>query len=364
MRRRPIFTMLYKQFLEIADKLNPEFVANFDYWLATLPTNCQENITASVVSRNMGVSYSQAEAILRYAEKKCILEKYYLVTCPNDECGSYLAVISKDEIASILTEPQYCEECDEYKQITLEDIFVAYRVILQPDVSEDEISKEIEKRLKQGEETIINFCEADSLLNDKTTIYESFYNPSESAYAKFKELREKLDLDYGKNSTAKGKALEVLVLAIFNEIKGIKVTNDVKTETNQFDCTCLSSVHTLFPSIFNYLYPYFIIECKNEPDKKPNNTYCNKLLSIMSVNEAQIGIIVGRADATSTCFTIAREHYLRQSQLNKQQIILTFSDNDLKLLIDEKVNILEYLDFKIFQVTSNSPNAKYEMFEE
>ena len=56
--------MLYKQFLEITDKLNEEFVSNFDYWLATLPTNSQENITASLVARKMEVSYSQAEAIL------------------------------------------------------------------------------------------------------------------------------------------------------------------------------------------------------------------------------------------------------------------------------------------------------------
>lgn len=43
--------MLYKQFLEITDKLNPEFVEEFDYWLATLPTNRLENITASVVAK-------------------------------------------------------------------------------------------------------------------------------------------------------------------------------------------------------------------------------------------------------------------------------------------------------------------------
>ena len=47
-----------------------------------------------------------------------------------------------------------------------------------------------------------NFIEADSLSKDKTTLYEAFYNLSESAYSKFAELRDKLDLDYGKNTTA------------------------------------------------------------------------------------------------------------------------------------------------------------------
>ena len=41
--------MFYKQFLKITDILNPEFVENFDYWLATLPGNNQKNITASAV---------------------------------------------------------------------------------------------------------------------------------------------------------------------------------------------------------------------------------------------------------------------------------------------------------------------------
>ena len=122
--------MFYKQFSTIIDILNPEFVENFDYWLATLPrrnqknitevvsifvssisssaltfikyaglsslkisslspliemnfsTNIprrnQKNITASVVSARLEVKYSLAESILKFAEKQKILEKYYL----------------------------------------------------------------------------------------------------------------------------------------------------------------------------------------------------------------------------------------------------------------------------------------------
>ena len=62
--------------------------------------------------------------------------------------------------------------------------------------------------------------------------------------------------------TEKGKALEKLILGIFGEIKHTKATNDVKTQTNQFDCTVLCGVKTVFPSILNLLTPYFIVECK------------------------------------------------------------------------------------------------------
>jgi hypothetical protein len=352
--------MFYKQFSTIIDILNPEFVENFDYWLATLPRNNQKNITASYVSSRLGVKYSLAEAILKFAEKQKILEKYYLVKCP--DCDYNLSTITKDELADILINPIFCDECEEDKHISLDDVYTAYKVILQPDATEEEIARAIEKRLNQGEGTEVNFSKADSLSNDKTTLYEAFYNPSESAYNKFKELREKLDWDYGKNTTAQGKALEVLMIEIFNQIKGVRGTNDVKTKTNQFDCTCLSGFNTVFLSVFSYMAPYFVIECKNEPKNAPNNTYCNKLLSIMDTNEAQLGIVVGRKDATGPCFTISREHYLKHSESRRQQIIITFSDDDLKYLIDDEVNLLEYLEYKIFQVTSNSPDSTYEMF--
>ena len=328
--------MFYKQFLTIIDVLNPDFVESFDYWLATLPRNNQKNITASVVSSRLGAKYSLAESILKFAEKQHILESYYLVKCP--DCDYNLDIITKDEVADVLINPVFCDECGEDKKITLDDIYVAYKVIQQADVSEDEIARAIDKKLKQSEESDANFFKAE-----------------------FIEQREKLDLDYGKNTTAKGKALETLVLEIFNQIRYVRGTNDVKTKTNQFDCTLLCGVDTIYLSVFNYLSPFFIIECKNEKEK-PDNTYINKLQSIMDTNDAQFGIVFGRKDATKPCFEISREHYLLHKTSNKQQIIITCSDEDLKYIIDKKVNLLKYLHYKIMQIICNSPTATYEMF--
>lgn len=353
--------MFYKQFSTIIDILNPDFVENFDYWLATLPRQSKRNITASAVSARLGVSYSLAESILKYAEKQKILEKHYLAKCP--DCDNTLSVLSKGEIAEALLEPMYCDDCEEDKHISAADIYIAYKVIQLPDVTEGEIKEAIEKRLNQGEGITVNFTMADSLSHDINTIYESFYNPSESAYQKFHELRNKLDLDYGDDTTAKGKALEMLIKEIFNNIRGVKCTNDVKTQTNQFDCTALCGIKPMTLSVFDYLAPYFIIECKNEPKKKPDNTYCNKLLSIMDTNAAKVGIVFGRLDATRTCFTISREHYLTHSVNLKQQLIITCSDKDLEYLIDKQVNLLIYLEYKFLQVTSGSPNSTFEMFK-
>lgn len=351
--------MFYKQFSTITDILNPEFVENFDYWLATLPRNNQKNITASTVSARLGVKYAIAEKILGFAEKQKILEKYYLIKCP--DCDYNLDSVEANELARTIVEPVYCDECEENKRISIDDVYTAYKVILNPDVSEDEITAAIEKRLSQSSNVNVNFTKADSLANNIMDLYKVFYNPSESAYDKFRELRDKLDLDYGRDTTAKGKALEELILEIFNQIQYVKGTNDVRTKTNQFDCTMLCGINTPFLSVFNVLSPCFIIECKNEK-KKPDNNYTNKLESIMDTSNAQFGIVFGRKDATSTCFVISREHYLVKMDSAKQRIVITCCDQDLDYIINKRVNLLEYLEYKIFQITNNSPTSRFEMF--
>lgn len=353
--------MFYKQFSKVTEALNPEFVENFDYWLTTLPSNNKANITPSVVSSRLGVSYSQAESILLFAEREHILDKHYIVRCP--VCDCVLESISVNELADVLENPLYCNECEEERQIPVDSIYTAYRVILPPDATEDEIADAILKRLHQGNSSSVNFSKADSLANDPNSLYEAFYNPDESAYDEFNELRKKLDLDYGKNTTEKGNALERLVLRIFNSIKCVRGTTAIKTQTNQFDCTLLCGIGTLCLSVFNYLTPYFIIECKNEKTK-PDNNYTNKIESIMATNAAQLGIIFARNDATSTCFSISREHYLIRKNSDRQQIVITCCDKDLEYIIDKRVNLLKYLEFKIFQVTSNAPKSTYESFIE
>lgn len=346
--------MFYKQFLEITEVLNADFVENFDYWLATLPRNRQKNITASMVAAKFEVQYSLAELILKYAEQHKILEHYFLVKCP--ECDDTLLIISENAVAEILSTSIYCSECDRDEKITTDHIYIAYKVIQQPDVTEEQIYHAIEQKLIKDGHITGNFIDADSLSSNVETLYKVFYNPSESAYYHLKALRKKLDSDYNKNTTAKGRSLENLVCALFNEITGISCTTDIKTETNQFDCTAFCSIKTPRLSIFDYLSPYFIIECKNEPNNKPNNTYCNKLLSIMETNEAQVGIIWSRLDAASTCFKISKEHYLLHKNSGRHQIIVTFCDTDLDNLIDKEINLLQYLETKIAGITLGDKN--------
>lgn len=360
--------MFYRQFSKIIDVLDAQFVKEFDFWLTTLPDNEARSITVSAVASRFVVNYSVAEAILQFANKEKILEKCYVVKCDNDDCKFYYGVYNSDELLKILNKSVYCHWCDSEFTITENNVYIAYKRVKRPEVADQVIKDEIFKRLgfSQTNERSDNenFRHADLLGQNIEELYNIFYHPDESAYNEFKELRRKLDLDYGRNMTAKGKALEKLVLKIFNQIVGVRCTNDIKTGTNQFDCTGLCGISTVYLSVLSMLSPYFIIECKNEPEKKPNNNYCNKLLSIMETNAAQVGIVFGRKDATGTCFGIAREHYLKHMDSQKQQIIITCYDKDLEYLIDKRVNLLKYLEYKFFQITANSPHSTYEMFIE
>ncbi len=356
MPRRKIYKMFFKQFSKITN-VDTSTIRKFDAWLISLPKHLQKNITISGASARSGIEYSQVNKLLSFAYDENILSKHFLVKCPH--CGAILQSIESNEIISTLGNNLECDECGDIC-ITTDDILIAYELIEHPSVNDNDLPS-----ITSSEENsdASNFLPADSLSYQLHNLYEAFYNPDESAYIHFSKLRDALDLDYGTNNTAKGNALEKLVLALFSEIQHIKGTNKIKTNTNQFDCTFISAIKTCYPSIFDYLSPYFIVECKNEK-KKPDNTYTNKLESIIRTNDAKLGIIVGRSNATNTCFTLSREHYLTTMNSNCPKIIITLSDDDLKKIIDDHVNLLLFLQYKIFQVTSNSPNAQYEYFIE
>lgn len=352
--------MFYKQFSKIIDSINPEFVEDFDYWLATIPDSKQDNISASLISSRFNVPYSLADIILKFCYKEGILEQYYLIQCPNEDCNMPLEKVTLNELAEVLMNPVFCTNCFKEYSISPNNILTVYKRKVKPDISEDQINIEILKRLNFSDN--VNFNKADSLEQNKIVLYSAFYNPDESAYKKFNEMRKALDFDYGSNTTAKGNALEALALELYKEIKFVTGTNEIRTYTNQFDCTIKVSFKTIYPTIFDLLTPYFIIECKNEPDDTPSNTYFNKLLSIMETNEAKVGIVFSRRPAARESKGIAYQHYLINKRLPKCIYMISMCDDDLKMLIDCRVNILEYMDFKMLEMTTNCKNAKFEMF--
>ena len=83
----------------------------------------------------------------------------------------------------------------------------------------------------------------------------------------------------------------------------------------------------------------------------------------MNGNEAQLGIVFSRKKAGKPALDVARETYLLHAKTNKKRNLISFSDEDLKKIIDDKENLLEYLEWKIITLTTNAKNSEFEMFK-
>ena len=351
--------MFYEQFLKITDVFDDNLIKKIDFWLATLSDRRSEGITASYVASKFGISNAISKTILEFLLQEGILEKNYIIKCPT--CNMTLNSIEDCTLENLIEHPElYCTYCDENVNISSDDIFISYKRIEKPDLSEDEIRKEILKKFKVSDEKG-NFSLADSLTDNEFDFYNLLYKPDESAYNNLKEKFEKLDEKAGKTKKEIGDLLEDLAIDLFKQVKGINGTVRLKTYTNQFDCTCNCDFKFMIPTVYDYLAPYFLCECKNEK-KSPSNTYFRKLSDILSSNEATLGIVFSRYKAGKEARETAREDYL--SSINaKKKILLSFSDEDLRLIIENRENLLAYLAFKILELTTNAKNADFEMFK-
>lgn len=362
--------MFYKQFLKIIDILDESFVKEFDFWLATLPKRIAKTISISAVASKFEVKYSVADAIMKFAEKEGILKKRYVVICENEECQFFYGDFEADELIGKIGERVYCHNCSREFIISYENTLVVFSKEKEPNVPEKVFEEEIMKRIGTTErnEYYGNFNDADSLGKNIDEIFNLYYNPKESAYIELNRLKESINGPFN-TTKEKGDSLEKLALCLFKQIKNVSGSNKVVTYTNQFDCTIRfpeSSVS--FPTIMNYMTPYFIVECKNEltsdgKGKTPSNTYFHKLSGIMDSNNAQIGIIISRGKPSKEDMIIAHDNFLLNKNGNHQKILLSFSEEDLNALINKKVNLLKYMSYKMDMLTMNAKNGTYDMFE-
>jgi len=83
----------------------------------------------------------------------------------------------------------------------------------------------------------------------------------------------------------------------------------------------------------------------------------------MDGNEAELGIVVSRKSAGEEALLVARETYLAHKNTNKKRLLINLYDDDLVKIIDNKENLLEYLDWKILNLTTNAKNSEFDMFK-
>ena len=99
-------------------------------------------MSAHTVYRRSAVEHSVADQLLRFCKEHGILQTYFVAECK--ACGCRES-IGKDVIVMMLTHALKCKRCK--ATIAPKMIYVAYRVVKQPDATEEEIRGEIESRL-------------------------------------------------------------------------------------------------------------------------------------------------------------------------------------------------------------------------
>lgn len=343
--------MYYPELLEIINKTGAkEAVEKIDKYFAFLPNRSESIITISNVANRLELDYSIVGVMFKYIYDLGIIDKIYIVMCP--ECGREILISNQKELMNRLKELDYCIKCKKEICIESTDIVVGYKVIKQPEIDSLDMANET---LKLFEEGMSKFNDEDILekmfkeKNEKP--HDFFYRPSEVEIEGLKKAFENLDLDYGDSTTAKGKALEGLVCDLFDICIGMTATTIVITATNQIDCTVRND-YSIPLTVYKELGSIIKIECKNEPKKKPNNTYYHKLHSIMQgskIKEEQaVGIIVSRLEPTKPCKKLAREFFLQDGS-----IIVNICDEDLKRIIFNKSNLLDVLQEKIQTIKTN-----------
>ena len=307
--------MYYKIFSKTTHKFESDIINKFDLWLASLAEKGGRNIR-----------------------------------CP--ECDFIIERIPEnvffDPDTNILDKKHFCNSCGEYYNVDEEDVYIAYDIAKRPDKAVDINETPL------NEENKGNFTQADSLTNIEH-LYKIFFAPSESAYNELLSMMQRLDGPF-ENTTEQGHALDNLVMKLIGNIKNSLCSTDIETTTNQIDCSAIIGLSTLFPSVLKYLEPSFIIECKNE-STKPKIGYFSKLADLVINSDSKIGILWTRKKATKSFFEKSYHTYLKS-----EAIIINMFDDDLYELLVKRTNLLDYLSFKIFQVTHNSFDSNFEMF--
>lgn len=322
----------------LKQRMNAEEASRLSVYLTGLTPNASQCITISKASNAMGISLEKTYEILMAAAAEKILRVEYALRCP--ECGMLIQRFhSLDEIPQ---EMQMCYGCESnfYAAAEIIEVMFCYdhNGFFQIGQSEGEIipSKQIVQI-----DTLMGLFQTGLNLNNL------FYAPTDEEYA---DLREKLAaLETPKISTKqKGDAMESLFLSLLCCVKVFRASS-IKTENNQIDCYVRNQVGSCLP----HLGQRIVVECKNEK-KKPDNTYYYKLSGIIDgINGnakeiVKLGIIVSYKSPAKTIKNLAVLRYARDGL-----VMISIDINDLKKLIINHVNLLEMIERKRDEITTN-----------
>ncbi len=309
-------------------------------YFSQLTGGALDNITVSKLSKATSMDVKLTRSVLRSCVDSGFLKEKYAVRCPS--CGMIIKKI--DSLTEVPTEIITCYACDEEVKISLEDVEVIYEVIDKDFF--DGGQRLMVKDSVAPEDTLKSLLES-------ANIHNFFYKPSADDYQKLSEMYDRITAPCT-TTKRKGDTLENFVSELFSLCENFEVTTRMRTDTNQIDCFVRNKMYAPY-GIFANIGGRFIIECKNE-QKPPEGSYMSKLHSIISVSNGQddgsfikLGIIVSKEPGPKTFKTLAHSYYLAH-----KVVIVSICLDELKDLLNEKINLLDFLDSKYTEVVMSA----------
>lgn len=323
---------------------NPELIEQVDYILGTLVGDILNRITVTYIADRADIHYELSKQILMYYVEANILKIRYAVRCP--KCDNVLFMCDEDELFDKIERKPICINCEDNDyELSQDNICIIFERLKKSTTSQDEVNETLKKHGDIADTIGLDFSffnQADSLGVDE--IYDMFYKLNESAAAELNEMYQNVLMDTYNTTKEKGDRLENLVERMFEYGVHFKTSKQYRTSTNQLDVTVLAPFKVIIPTVLDFLSPFFICECKNEKEK-PSNTYYHKLASILSntgEKGAKVGIVISRLPCTSKCQQIAHDKYLKDNI-----VLINLVQEDLKQVIDKKINLLNLIAIKI-----------------
>lgn len=326
--------MFYSRLSALNNELNNNQLEILNGLLNTLTPNSILTLSEFLEKTNFEVDI--AKNILNKLCTEKILFQSFAIRCPVCDI-----LLKKEADIKNIDDTIYCYKCQENVDISSDDIEVIYKITSIPfDYGQQCEIQQV--AVAHSIDILSNFL----TINDFNSI---FYNPTDSDYEKLNELYDKV-FDTYSTTTEQGNALENLTRCLFNLCIQYKSTK-LRTELNDIDCF-VRSKFAVKGSILSELGSEIYVECKNE-NKTPSISYFQKLQCIMSNSSGKFGIIVSKAAPPKTYGQAAKNLYLQ-----KQNIIISVSGDDLKKIVKDKKNLLECIEMKACEIKTQATKIK------
>lgn len=349
--------MFFSQLSTLSKCFSKEEIELADNYFRNLSPSAAQNITVSKVALALDWNYKKSAEFLHECLEIKFLKKSFGVKCPR--CGMLLSDVTS--LPELKNDPPFCPICG--KVIDIESLDYSNDIILlfsidqkQYSFSQGQQSNNHLELLKGGSAAPINSDSLSQGIQYKLVTNSDLYCPTVSQYEKLKEMLKNVEeVSVEKNgTTGTGKPLEKFFCYLMECCSVFNSTTRQRTETNQID-TMVRINCIISNGIFDEIGTVFYVECKNE-SSIPSGGYISKMHSILVDSNLKFGIIVSKNEAPNTYSKNAYHYFLHENK-----IIITYCLNELKDIVNNRINLLESIERKIIEIKTNTNQSLKEL---